>query len=718
MARRVKTPTVLQFGVTECGAASLAMILGFHKKFLPLETLRISCGVSRDGTKATGILKAARHYGLESKGLKAEPSDLQNLKLPLIAFVDFCHFLVVEGIDETWVWLNDPARGRLRISRVEFDERFTGVVLTFERGKTFEKSNDLPSFASSLLDRMQGVKSAVSFVFIVNLALILPGLIIPLSSRVFVDFILVRNLSDWLLPLVIGLSLTAASRYFLQLLRDSQLTRTETAIALESAKQLLQRILKLPLEFFGSRSSGEIASRLGLSDKFAHLITGALAETALNLFSILFFIGLMAYFSVHIALIVFLCSCLHVIFFVKSTRSLSGELQKLAIDEGSLAGVELSGIRNIESFKASGAEDVFFRNWSGRHASILSLEQRVGQKLVWVFATGPFLSTVISGLVLIFGGLQIMRGEMSLGTLVALQSLAASVTSPLISLTNLGTLWQEARSFSERTDDIYRHPIARQFMISDEQQSKKSASADLKTSKQLSLQNVSFGYAPLEPPLVKNLNLDIEAGTQIAFVGQSGAGKSTVGRLIAGLIEPNDGVVNVDEQSIIFWNQQQESGRLAYVDQKTALFHGTVRDNLTMWKSGIDDSDVINAAKDAMIHETIADRPGGYGSNVDEGGSNFSGGQQQRLEIARALVSNPEILVLDEATSALDAITEFQIMKTIKDRAVTLIIIAHRLSAIKHCDKIYVFENGNIVEHGTHAQLMKQGGLYTRLIEN
>ncbi len=717
MTSRVRTPSVLQFEATECGAASLAMILGYHKKFLPLETLRTSCGVSRDGSKASSILKAARSYGLIARGLKAEPADLATLKMPMIAFVDFCHFLVIEGIGSNKVWLNDPAGGRREISRDEFDERFTGVVLTFERGPDFKKSDQRPSLIASLYKRMHGAKTAVSFILLISLVLVLPGLIIPLFSRVFVDYVLVRSLSDWLWPLVLGMILTAGFRYVLQLLRDNQLTRTETALAVHGARMLLQRMLQLPIQYFGARYGGEIASRLSLSDKLANLLTGALAQAALNLIAVVFFLALMASFSGTIALIVLVLACVNVIVFFKTTQNLSDGHRKLAIDTGKLAGVELSGLRDIESLKASGAEETYFKRWAGLHSNVVSAEQAIGRNLISVYALGPFFAMVISGVVLILGGLQIMQGSMTIGTLVALQSLAASVTSPLIALSRLGTQWQEVRSYSERTDDIFRHQLSSHFEETADQSAARPANELRLPPKLLSLTDISFGYAPLESPLISNFSLDVPAGKQIALVGTSGAGKSTLGRLIAGLLEPNQGSIQIDGRSVISWNREREMADLAYVDQEVVLFQGSIRDNLTMWKDDFEEGDIVRAAKDAMIHDDVAARPGSYEAVVDEGGRNFSGGQRQRLEIARALTTNPSIIVLDEATSALDTITEARVMANIKDRGATMIIVAHRLSAIRDCDEIIVLEHGAVIERGTHDQLLAIDGTYAHLIE-
>ena len=706
----MRTPTVLQLEAAECGAASLAMVLAYHGRYVPLEVLRAACGVSRDGSKASSILKAARAYGLEAKGLKAEPQHLGELPLPAIAFVDFCHFLVVEGYDARRVYLNDPAGGRRQVSRDEFDAMFTGVVLTFSPGEGFVRSDDRPSVRAALFARTAPVRAGIAFVFLASLALVIPGLVTPILSRIFVDNILIAGFDDWLIPLLIGMIATAAVRFGLLELQNWYLSQAETRLAVDGARQLFAHLLRLPISYFGTRYSGEIAARLDLSDGLAAMLTGDVTRTALNIVTASFFLGLMLVYSPTITLAVVAIALVNVLVVVQAARTISEGHRKLSIDRGKLSGVALAGLRDIETFKAAGAEDSFFTRWTGLKAKVASSEQEIGQRSAIFSAVPTFLAMVTAASVLILGGLEVMRGDMTIGTLVAFQTLAASFMGPHISLTMLGTTFQEVRSYTERIEDVFNQPADPAFGHQHPPSGRLPRGG-------IELRDVSFGYLPLEPPLIEGFSLDVPAGARVALVGASGSGKSTLGRVIAGLFKPSAGEVLIDGEPVEAWPREALASRYSYIDQEIVLFEGTVRDNLTLWDHTLPERQVVAAAQDAAIHDIISARPGTYASKVEEGGRNFSGGQRQRLEIARALVCNPRLLVLDEATSALDTVTEAQIMENIKRRGATLIIIAHRLSTIRDCDEIIVLERGKVVERGTHETLAALGGRYTHLIE-
>lgn len=706
-----KTPSVLQLEAAECGAASLAMILGHYGRHVPLETLRAACGVSRDGSKASSIVKAARSYGLESKGLKAEPEHLADLPMPLIAFVDFCHFLVVEGLTRNHVWLNDPASGRRKVSRAEFDEMFTGVVLTFAPGEDFARGDERPALFSSLVARTRGVRLAVLFILMASLAMVIPGLAIPVFSRVFVDYVLVASLEDWLKPILIGIAIAALARYLLVELQNYFLTRAETRLAVDGARQLLTHILRLPIAFFGTRFSGEIAGRLNLSDGLAALLTGQVAQVVLNLFMALFFFALMLAYSVKVALVVAVLSFLNVIAVLYASRALVNGYRKLSIDSGKLGGVSISGIRDIETYKAAGAEDSFFARWAGLHANMVSTQQAIDARLAPLGAVPQLLVTLTMASVLVLGGYEVMNGALTIGMLVALQSLSASFTGPVVALTGLTARFQEVRSFTERIEDVQSYPADPLCATG------RPETLDMLPKGEIELQGISFGYLPLEAPLIEDFSLTLKPGGSIALVGASGSGKSTLGRIIAGLYAPSQGRILIDGRPVLDWPRPALASAVTYVDQDIVLFEGSVRENLTLWDATVPEADVIRAAHDALIHDVIAARAGTYDSPVTEGGGNFSGGQRQRLEIARALVTDPRIVILDEATSALDTVSEAQVMENIRARGASLIIIAHRLSTIRDCDEIIVLEHGKPVERGTHAQLMARRGRYAGLIE-
>lgn len=714
MSRRRRTPSVLQLEASECGAAALAIVLGYYGRFVPLDELRTLCGVSRDGSKASNVLRAARAFGMEAKGMKAEPEQLGELELPLIAFVNFNHFLVVEEIGDRYVWLNDPAVGRRRESIEEFEQSFTGVALVFRPGPEFRRGDTRPSLVRSLRNRFDGVRGALGFVFFVSLALVVPGIVLPVFSRIFVDYVLIRALDDWLLPLAIGMALTAAARFALLQLQSQTLLNARLQMSLSTGRALMAKLLELPVVFFEQRYSGEIADRVRLNESLCDLLTGRLAQAAISLVTAAFFLVVMLFYNFGLTLAVFALALLNAAVLILSNRLLAERYRKISIDEGKLAGARVAGLKDMETFKASGAEDMLFARWTGLAMAAQNGRQAAAAVTAVIAPLPPLIGALITATVIIWGGYAVMAGEMTLGGLVGYQTLAASFIAPVAALAGFGAELHQIRSFTGRLDDVmgqssdprFSAPLAAQV----------SAGAPPRGG--LRLDQVSFGYAPLDPPLIHELTLELTPGTRIALVGASGSGKSTVGKLIAGLAHPTAGAVLVDGRPLLDWPRELLAPRLAYVRQEVMLFEGTVRDNLTLWDERIGEPEMIQAARDAQVHDVIASRPGGYDAAILEGGANFSGGEKQRIEIARALATDPAILVLDEATSALDPIGEHKVMEAVRRRGLTCVLIAHRLSAIRDCDFIVVLDRGRVIEQGDHRTLLAAGGVYARLVES
>ncbi len=708
---RLRTPSILQIEAAECGAASLAMVLGFHGRFAPLDELRILCGVSRDGSKASSLLRAGRSFGLEAKGLKAEPAHLADLPFPMIAFVNFNHFLVVEAIDDKHVWVNDPAYGRRRETREEFSDSFTGVVLTFVPGPDFETGDSRPSLAASLGARFAGVRPALVFVFLTSLALVIPGIVLPVFARIFVDYVLIRSLDDWLAPLLIGMALTALVRFALIELEKQMLVKARLAMSLTTGVAFMEKLLSLPIAFFDQRFAGEVASRVRLNEQLSALLTGRLAEAGVSLVTAAFFLIVMLFYNWPLTLAVVALALLNAGVLILSNAILSESYRKMSIDRGKLAGARVAGLRDMETFKASGAEDMLFARWMGLAIVAQNSQQRANRITAWIAPMPTLIGAIITVTILVWGGFSVMSGNMTLGGLVGYQTLAASFVAPVAALAGFGAEFQQIRANTGRLDDVLGQASDARFAHADPPFDGALPWGSL------ALDNVSFGYAPLDPPLIEGLSLDLAPGQRVALIGPSGSGKSTVGKLIGGLEQPRAGSVRIGGRPLLDWPRAALAARLAYVRQDVVLFEGSVRENLTLWDETIPEPDMIAAAKDAQIHDVIASRPGGYGALIAEGGSNFSGGEKQRIEIARALATNPAVIVLDEATSALDPVNEHKVMEAIRRRGITCIVIAHRLSAIRDCDEIVVLDRGQVVERGNHGALMASKGHYARLVE-
>lgn len=712
--KRAKTPTVIQMEAVECGAAALAIILGYWGKIVPLEELRIECGVSRDGSKASNVLKAARKYGLEAKGIKQELDGLYDADYPVILFWNFNHFLVLEGFKGGKAYLSDPATGPRVVSMEELDGAFSGVVLTFKPGPEFKKGGRKPSMIAALRRRLKGSEAALMYVVLCGLLLVVPGLIVPTFSRLFIDEYLVGGRTDLVKPLLFGMFITAALRMSLTYLREYFLLRMETKLSLVTASNFFHHILRLPVSYFSQRFAGEIGSRVAINDSVAKLISGKLASTALDCLMLVFYGILMLVYDVKLTLVVMALSFINIGAVRAGSRKRKDINRRLMQDHGKLTGTAMGGLQMIETLKATGSEPEFFARWAGYQAKALSASQELGKFTEFVTAVPPLVNTLVTASILLIGGFKVMSGQMTVGMLVAYQTLASSFMNPLNTFVTFGAELQELEGEMNRLDDVLEYPKDVQYT---RETKATKAPKVIKLSGEVELRNVTFGYNPLEPPLVENLTLKIKAGQRVALVGGSGSGKSTIAKLVAGLYEPWKGEVLFDGVPRTQLPPGLIVNSLGAVDQDIFLFSGTIRDNISMWDSTVPDINVTSASKDAAIAEVIENRDGAYQSTIAEGGGNFSGGQRQRLEIARALVGKPTMVILDEATSALDPTTEVMIDDAMRRRGATCIIVAHRLSTIRDCDEIVVLYRGRIVQRGTHEEMKDAPGPYSHLIK-
>ena len=730
--RKTKTPTVLQMEALECGAASLSMILSYYHKYVSLEELRVECGVSRDGTKASNLIKAAKRYGLEAKGFKMEVDVLRELKAPAIIFWNFNHFVVFEKFKRHSVVINDPAVGRRSVDFDEFDESFTGVVLTFFPGENFVPSGEKPKVWNRLKKRLGGLGSIFTFLGFLSFLYFIPGFIYPTFSRFFIDEILVKDSMNLLKPLLVVMAITCLVSIVLQAIQNSVLMRFQVRFSLSSASKFINQIFRMPMQFFVQRLPGELCNRISSCDSIASLVSGQLIGVIINLFSTIFFLILMLLYDVPLTVIsVSLTFVLVVIFKITSER-VKNKSFKIEMEGGKLSGITMSGIEMIESLKASGAENDFFMQWSGQQAKVILENQRLVKANTANAIVPETISQIQGILILAIGAVRVMDGHLTIGMLMAFQILQSHFSSPVNSFLSMGAKLLSASADMQRIDDVMEYPTPKIFKDDFEDkggfgenghQFKQKEVANLpfyapirKLEGYISLKNAVFGYSPLSAPLINGLNIEFTPGKRIALVGATGSGKSTLGKLISATYPLWSGELLFDGKPLNEIDRKTFAASVSVVNQSISLFEGTIKDNITMWNSTIPEEVYIQAAKDACIHDVITSRQGGYFSRVSEGGRNFSGGQRQRLEIARALATNPRIIIMDEATSALDAITEQTVDQNIRRRGCTSIIIAHRLSTIRDSDEIIVLDHGSIVQRGTHDELMKQGGMYSELV--
>jgi NHLM bacteriocin system ABC transporter peptidase/ATP-binding protein len=735
----VRTRSVLQMEAVECGAASLAMILAYHGRHVPLEQLRLECGVSRDGSKASNLLKVARKLGMHARGLSAEPADLKKMPGPLIVFWNFNHFVVLEGFARGRAWLNDPAAGRRSVLEAEFDAAFTGVALVFEPGAEFRRGGVAPSVVMPLLMRLRGAGAAFRYLLLASVLLTVPGLALPGLARLFVDYYLVGGMENWLDPLIGGMAAAAVLRGVLTALQQHAMLHLQTRLSLAWSARFFWHVLRLPLQFFQQRFGGEIGARLALNDRVAVLVGGDLANAGAHLISALVFLFVMAQYNLWVTGAALAITVLNLVALWWNQVHTSEASQRLQMDQGKFIGAMLQGTQQIEAVKAAGAEQLLFERWMGGHAKVINAEQSLGRRRLVTNALPQVSAGLLLAAVLMVGGWQVMAGEITLGILVALQTLAAALNGPLVALVGVGAKVQEAQAFLRRLDDVLNHPQAPEFCAppdrpggnggnsgnggagggvadGDAGEGGPAAPHPPLAAGRVTLVDVTFGYSPLDAPLIAGLSLDILPGERVAVVGASGSGKSTVGKLVAGLNLPWSGTVLLDGRPLAEWPRAALRNSVALVDQDISLFEATVRDNITLWNRLVPDGWCTRAARDAGIHDAISQRAGAYNHPVQEGGRNFSVGERQRIEIARALVGQPRVLILDEATSGLDPSVEVHVMSALRRRGITCLIIAHRLSTVRDADRIIVLEQGRMVESGTHDSLLADGGYYSRLV--
>lgn len=713
MSNYVKTPTVFQMEATECGAASLSMIFSYYGKFVPLEQMRIETGVSRDGCNAGNIMRAAKRFGLECRGFRREPDALKEIETPCIIHWNFNHFVVFEGFKGDYAYLNDPAVGRRKLTFEELDEGFTGIVLTFKVTDSFTKEKKKNTAWTLIANRLKGQYGVLAKLIYIGVLLVFPGLILPVLSQVFVDDILVGGYTDWITKILVFMACLIVLKVSLHYYRDLILKKLCSKLTLTSGMKFLAHLLKLPMSFFDQRYAGDLVNRMNNNTEVSEFLAGDLAETVLNILVAIFYLVILFIYS-PIMTLIGLCNvavCLIVV--LASKKYISDASIKQQMTGGKLYGAVCAGLSITDTLKASGAENEYVSRVLGyqvKHAN-LNQEQTRFQKIISAIpgATG----NITDVLHMLVGGMLVINGTMSMGMLTAFCSLFDSFIEPVNSLVNFAQKIQTLKASIGRVEDVQKYP-------EDDRYTEKETVNQTykKLNGEIELCDVSFGYSTLKPALVENFSFVLNSGETIAFVGPSGCGKSTVSKIISGLYQPWGGQILFDGKPMNQLSRESLIASIATVSQNISLFTGSIRDNLTMWNTAILEEDMIAAAKDACIHDFIITCPGGYDYNLSENATNISGGQRQRLEIARALATKPSILIMDEATSALDPIVEKKVMDNIKRRGCTCVIVAHRLSAIRDCNQIVVMRNGKIIQKGTHTSLMHEDGYYKKFIQN
>ncbi len=715
MGGKVRVPVVMQMEALECGAASLAMVMAYYDKWVPLEQVRLDCGVSRDGSNAKNILVAARSYGFEAQGLKCEVEALKTgVEFPCIIHWNFNHFVVLDGFKGNYAYLNDPARGEVRVTMEEFDKAFTGVCLQITPGEGFEPGGKPKSTLEFARKRLAGAGVAVAFVMLSTVVGYLFGIINPMFTRFFMDRLLTGENRNLLMPFLLLLALMGVAQVVICWVQSIYSLKINGKMALIGSSTFVWKILRMPVEFFTQRMAGDILQRLGSNASIASTLVNTFAPLLLNTIMMVFYLVVMLRYSVLLTIVGIVAIMLNILVsqIVSSKRVNITRVQMR--DSGKLSSATVSGIQMIETIKSSGAENGYFRKWAGYQASVNTQNVRYARLNQYLGVIPGFLSTIANATVMVLGVWLAMNGHFTLGMISAFSGFLKSFMEPATMLISAGQTIQEMRTEMERIDDVMEYPTDSNFADD-------PVSDDVDYSKlkgKIEIKNITFGYSRLAPPLINDFSMSMEPGSRVAFVGTSGCGKSTLSKLISGLYQPWSGEILFDGKPISEIDRNVFTGSVAVVDQEIVLFEDTIANNIKMWDNSIEDFEMILAARDAQIYDDIMARDGGFYGKLIEGGNDLSGGQRQRIEIARVLAQDPSVIIMDEATSALDAKTEYELVKAVKDRGITCIVIAHRLSTIRDCDEIIVLDKGVVVERGTHDELYAKGGFYTELISS
>ncbi|MDO5146507.1 MAG: NHLP family bacteriocin export ABC transporter peptidase/permease/ATPase subunit [Eubacteriales bacterium] len=712
-----KVPVVMQLEALECGAACLTMVLAYYNKWISLEQVRKECGVSRDGSKAKNIVLAAQRYGLETKAYRYEPEQLiEKGTYPCIIHWNFNHFVVLNGFKKGQAVINDPAEGEYAVSMEEFDQAFTGVCLFFKPGDEFYPSGAQKSVISFAGKRMAGMEKAIGFIVLTTALLSFVRMILSSMDRFFLDYLFDGKNTEWVPAFFLLLAAFSLVQILLAWIQAICNLKIKGKLAVEGAATYFWKVLRLPMDFFSQRMAGDLVQRKESNEKVAQTLVSTFAPMMLNAAMMLVYFGVMLSYSIPLALIGG-GSVLMKLVVSRNIAEKKVNVTRVQLrDEGKLAGMTFSGIEMIETIKASGAENGFFEKWSGYQAGVNRQNVRYVGLTQYLGLVPSVITAVTDSVILMLGVWLTIKGEFSVGMILAFQGFFMAFSEPAQTFLTAGQQIQEMRTDMERIDDVMDYPADVMLKARAVQ---KEADEDVdKLSGNVVLRNVTFGYSSLEEPLIKDFSLELQPGSRIAIVGSSGCGKSTLAKLISGLYHPWEGEILFDGKPISDIDRNVFTGSVAVVDQDIILFEDTIANNIKMWDSSVKDFEVIMAARDARIHEDIIQRPGGYQYKMAEGGRDFSGGQKQRLEIARVLAQDPTILIMDEATSALDARTECEVVNSIQDRGITCVVIAHRLSTIRDCDEIIVMDRGNVVQRGSHEELYGQEGLYRQLISS
>ena len=708
--RRRTIPFVQQTAATDCGSACLAMALGYHGREVRLGEVRDVAGYGRDGADAGMLLAAGQRFGLRGRGVKVEQvEDLEYLPPASILHWRFRHFVVFDSLGPKGVAIVDPAAGRRVVPLAEARKSFTGVALTFEPGEGFERGAASPrsGTAARYVRQILAQSGLLSRVLVTSVIVQVLALSLPLLIGTLVDRVLPRGDLHLLSVLALGLLTVVAFHLLSSILRAYLLLALRTRLDARMTLDFLEHLMDLPYSFFQQRSAGDLMMRLNSNTTVRDILTsgalsGLLDGTMVSLYLVLLFVA-----SPRMGLLVLGLGALRAALFLTTRRKQKDLMSQSLEAQADSQSYQVQMLAGVETLKASGTERRAVEHWSNLFVSVLNVSLARGRLSAFTDSTLAALDLGSPIFVLLYGGLLVARGDLSLGTMLALNALAVGFLTPLSTLVSTAFQLQLLGSYLERIEDVLDTPP---------EQEPGEARPVGKLQGRIRLEGVSFRYGPTAPLVVRDVSVDVPPGSFVALVGRSGAGKSTLASLLVGLHPPTAGRILYDGRDLMRLDLKSLRSQMGVVPQHPYLFGASIRATIALADPMLPLSEVVEAAKLASVHDDIMAMPMGYDTLMADGGASLSGGQRQRLALARALVRRPAVLLLDEATSALDAITEQRIQEALGRLRCTRIVVAHRLSTIRHADLIVVMEDGQVVERGTHEELLARGGTYAELL--